>query len=142
MKWIDEILEGLIDHCQTENIYELYDQLDIEIQRLTKDNIILKGNEAVYHRFHSLEIVYIEDNLVNEKFVLAHELAHAILHINESIVYFNPLENNWKLEKEANYFAMKLLYKDYEIEDGIETKSQLADRLGVNECYIEYIISK
>lgn len=142
MQWIDEILEGLIDHCQTENIYELYDQLDIEIQRLTKDNIILKGNEAVYHRFHSLEIVYIEDNLVNEKFVLAHELAHAILHINESIVYFNPLENNWKLEKEANYFAMKLLYKDYEIEDGIETKSQLADRLGVNECYIEYIISK
>lgn len=142
MKWIDEILEGLIDHCQTENIYEIYEQLDIKIQRLTKDNIILKGNEAVYHRFNSLEIVYIEDNLVNEKFVLAHELAHAILHINESIVYFNPLENNWKLEKEANYFAMKLLYKDYEIEDGIETKSQLADRLGVNECYIEYIISK
>lgn len=140
MQWIDEILEGLIDHCQTENIYELYDQLDIEIQRLTKDNIILKGNEAVYHRFHSLEIVYIEDNLVNEKFVLAHELAHAILHINESIVYFNPLENNWKLEKEANYFAMKLLYKDYEIEDGIETKVQLANMLGVEEDLVDYIL--
>lgn len=141
MKWIDNIVEGLLDYFQTNDIYDIYRQLNIKIIRLEKENIILRGNEAVYHRFANTETVYCRDDLINEKFILAHELGHAILHVSEAIIYYNPLENKGKLEREANYFAVRLLYHDYKLEDGIETKGQLSNVLMISEDLVEYIIN-
>lgn len=73
---------------------------------------------------------------------MAHEVGHALLHTEAMEMFFNPLINKGKLENEANYFATKLLYRNLIIEDGIETKQQLADSLGVNEEVINYIINK
>lgn len=140
MEWIDKIVEGLLDYFQTNDIYDIYKQLNIKIVRLNEENIILKGNQAVYHRFANTETVYCRDDLENEKFILAHELGHAILHVNEAIIYYNPLENKGKLEREANYFAVKLLYSNLKIEEGIETKQQLSKYLMINEDLVDYII--
>ena len=68
----------------------------------------------------------------------------------QGLVRFNVMEfesdleifAKCKLENEANYFATKLLYSNLEIEEGIETKEQLANALGIKADYVEYLINK
>lgn len=111
--WINNILLGLKDTHITTNIYELYDSLEIELIKLESNNILLRGNESFYHRnFFDKEVVFIRNDLQREyeKFILAHELGHALLHTNTYEAAFNKdLINTGKLEKQANYFAFKLL---------------------------------
>ncbi|EJO5347182.1 ImmA/IrrE family metallo-endopeptidase [Clostridium botulinum] len=113
LNWIDNILEGLKDTYDTNNIYELYDYLEIKIIKLEPSNILLRGNESLYNRnYFGNEIVIIRNdlNLEYEKFILAHELGHALLHTETYNAAFNKdLINCGKLEKQANYFAFKLL---------------------------------
>ena len=108
------------------------------------NNILLQGKEALYHRdFRGLEIVYIGDDLdfEYEKFVLAHELGHAILHVHIFEAAFNKdFINKGKLEKQAHYFAVKLLDInldpiDYE---GMTIK-QIAGDLHIAEDSLEYV---
>ena len=112
LEWIDSYILGLIDLYDTCNIYELFDYLNIKIKKLDKDNVLLQHNEAFYNRFSSSgEIIFIRDDLPAnyEKFILAHELAHAIIHVSLFEAAFNiELINNGKLELQANYFAFKL----------------------------------
>lgn len=126
--WIDYYITGLIETYGTNDVYELYDCLEITIIRLNPENILLRGNEAIYNRdFNNKEIVFIRNDLNRkyERFILAHELAHAIIHTNACTAAFDKtLLNEGKLEREAHYFALKLLninpydidYKDYTID--------------------------
>lgn len=113
LTWIDKIITGLKDTYDTSSIYELYDSLKIKIVRLEPNNILLRGNESVYYRdFMNDEIVFIRNDLNRclEKFILSHELGHAILHTNLYCAAFNKkLLNVGKLEKQSNYFAFQLL---------------------------------
>jgi len=129
LKWIDDCIVGLIELYNTQDIYELYKCLDIKIVKLQKDNILLQNSEAFYYRdFFDEEVVFIRDDLdyKYEKFVLAHELGHALLHTEICATAFNKsLINKGKLERQANYFALKLLnieidpveFRNYTIED-------------------------
>ncbi|TZE81976.1 ImmA/IrrE family metallo-endopeptidase [Calorimonas adulescens] len=112
-QWIDDFIAGLFELYKTLNIYELYDELCITIKKLPKENILFQGNEALYYRnYDGMEIVFIRNDLDihYEKFVLAHELAHAIIHVDIYNAAFNKnLINIGKLDKQANYFALKLL---------------------------------
>ena len=42
LNWLDNILEGLIDTYDTNDIYELYDYLEIKLIKLEPNNILLK----------------------------------------------------------------------------------------------------
>lgn len=140
MKWIDEILTGMVESVGSNNVYEILDHLNIYHFQVDQDSELLQGNQAIYNRIGDFECIYYSDDITNKEYVLAHELGHAILHIEESQMFYNPLLNKGKLEKEANYFAVKLLYSNLEIEDGIETYQQLADYLGIKEDNIKYFI--
>lgn len=111
--WINDYIKGIIEYCNSLYLYDIYDALDIKIVRLGKDNILLQGFEALYQRnYFGEEIVFIRDDLdyKYEKFVLAHELGHALLHTEIYTAAFNKnLLNKGKLEREANYFALNLL---------------------------------
>lgn len=113
MDWIDNIIVGLTETYSTYNIYELYELLDIQIIKLDKDNILLQGNDGFYQRnYFNKEMVSIKEDLdyQYEKFVLAHELRHAILHTKTLTAAFNiNLINSGKIERQATYFALKLL---------------------------------
>lgn len=113
MNWIDNIIVGLTETYNTDNIYELYDFLRIQIIRLDKENILLQGNDGFYQRnYFDQEVVSIREDLdyQYEKFVLAHELGHAILHTESFTAAFNiNLINSGKIERQATYFAFKLL---------------------------------
>ena len=142
MKWIDEIVTGLIETIGSNNLDDILSELKIHKFIVSPDNSLLQGNQAVYQRIGDFECIYISDDVLNKDFVIAHEIGHAILHVEEMTMFYNPLLNKGKLEREADYFASKLLYSNLEIEEGIETKSHLAKFLGVNESVIDYIIDK
>lgn len=113
LSWIDEYVNGTIDYCNSRDVYEIYSILNIEIIETNKNNYLLQENEALYVRsYFDKEIVFIRDDLDYryKKFVLAHELGHAILHTELYMAAFNKkLLNKGKLEKQASYFALSLL---------------------------------
>lgn len=113
MKWIDEIIMGLIDTYNTRNPYELCEALNISIVKISSNHPLLKNQPSMYIRSFfgkGKEIIFISNTLYYsyEKFYLMHELGHAILHpyiqnsLNETLINID------KLEKQANYFAFKL----------------------------------
>lgn len=140
--WIDDTIIGLKETYNTNNIYDIYDFLGIKIIKLDPGNILLNGNEAFYHRdYFENEVVFIRNDLEYEKFILAHELAHALLHTHIYEAAFNKnLLNVGKLEKQANYFAFKLLnleldpinYKGFTVE-------QIACTLGLPNSILRAI---
>ncbi|MDO4605474.1 MAG: ImmA/IrrE family metallo-endopeptidase [Helcococcus sp.] len=142
MKWIDDIVTGLIENIGSNNLDDILSELKIHKFTVSPDNSLLQDNQAVYQRIGDFECIYIADNVLNKDFIIAHEIGHAILHVDEMTMFYNPLLNKGKLENEANYFACKLLYNDLEIEEGIETTYELANLLGVNEKMIKYVIKK
>lgn len=88
--WIDEYVTGLIEYCNSKDIYEIYNTLNIEILKIDKDNPTLQGNEALYIRnYFGIEVVLIRNDLPYqyEKFVCSFE---KILYI---LLYFNKTSN-------------------------------------------------
>jgi len=143
--WIDNYVRGIVEICDTTNIYDIYDTFNISVVKLDINNVLLRNNEAFYYRyFDGKEIVFIRNdlNIEYEKFILAHELGHAILHTSVYHAAFNKnLINTGKLEKQANYFAVKLLNLDfYEIEYEGFTIEQIASTLSLPVDYIKNIL--
>lgn len=106
--WINEIIIGLIDTYSTNNPYELCDLLDIKIIKVNPDCLLLSGNDSLYIRdYFDKEVIFIRNDLNShyEEFYLRHELGHAILHDK---VFNSGICNLGKLERQANYFALKL----------------------------------
>ena len=143
-KWIDDIISGIVEEVGSNNVYDIADHLGISIIKDNKSqNPILKSCDGVYLRsYKKKEIIVIKENLENEKQVIAHELGHALLHTDYDFTLNNRFSLNFKKEKEADYFACRLLFSDLTIEDGIETTEQLANALGIKEDNVEYLINK
>lgn len=90
-------------------IYQLLDMLGVEIIR---KKLIGDQKARCYRNEFGDEFIYLSllVNEYEEKYILAHELGHLLLHnyINNHF-YSNSLINKNKIEFEANYFAMELL---------------------------------
>jgi Zn-dependent peptidase ImmA (M78 family) len=117
--WIDDIICGLSEIYNTNNVYELYDILNIQIKKLEPSNILLYGNDSIYIR---------DDlSIESEKFILLHELWHALLHVDIFSAAFNrKFINKDQLEKQANYFAFKMLNIEF---DAIELEGMTSEQI-------------
>lgn len=107
MRWINEIVDGLLDVYKTNSPYELCKYLNIKIERVKNTSPLLQGNDSIYYRnYYGKEVIFIRNDLYgyDEEFKLRHELGHAILHDIPSSRYINI----GKLERQANYFALAL----------------------------------
>lgn len=138
--WINDILEGLQETYNTTDVYELCDYLKIKIIKLEPNKILLRDNESFYYRdYFGNEVIVIRNDLdlPLEKFILAHELGHALLHPGAYEAAFNKnLINTGKLEKQANYFAFKLLNLELDpIEFNGFTMEQIASSLNLPKTY-------
>lgn len=101
MKWIDEYIEGITELCHSRDIFQIYDYFEIHIQEIDKDNAMFKGNEAIYIRdYFDNEVVFIKEDLPYrfKKFVLAHELAHSILHVDLKTPHIDRFYADLKLK--------------------------------------------
>lgn len=133
-KEIDDTIKNLIKNAGSSDLYDIISYLDITIKPYQGKSFYCQLNDHKY--------IYMDNNLVEniKPFVLAHELGHAVLH-KEEIYHYSPLSiNKTSTEREADYFAFKILGK--EIDPYLDyTISQYANLLAVSEDTIKYIVN-
>lgn len=132
-KEIDDKIKKLINNAGSSDLYDIISYLDITIKPYQGKSFYCQLNDRKY--------IYLDNNLVEniKPFVLAHELGHAVLH-KEEIYHYSPLSiNKTSTEREADYFAFKILGKS--IDPTLDyTISQYASLLAVSEDTIRYIV--
>lgn len=101
----------------TSNIKELIDFHNIEItyndqvNRQSDSSLIVVNQEAYITLKTDLDPLY-------ENFLLAHELGHYLLHYDDNISFHFLLRTRKNaLEREANEFALLLLFYDIDMKD-------------------------
>ena len=107
MDWIDEVICGTIDLYGTGDPFDLCDHLGINL--IKTDSKLLRGQNSMYCRcLGGRECILYASGLRYRrlKYYLLHELGHALLHPDLAC---SSLTNNGKLERQANYFAVRLL---------------------------------
>lgn len=143
MLWVREIVNGLIETYETNDVYEICDILNIEIVRDSK-----KKSPKSYFSRNNLgdEFIFLNESLcvIEEKALIAHEIGHAILHPEINIAYYssNDFVGKNKLERQADYFAAELLLYDIDFSEyllGGQTKRDLAHAVNVSEKLLNYI---
>ncbi|MGB9767894.1 ImmA/IrrE family metallo-endopeptidase [Dictyoglomus turgidum] len=74
----------------------------------------LQISGILYNRKNSpTMLINKNDNLLRQRFTIAHEIGHFLLHYSNNKIYFDyPIENS-KIEREANTFAASLLLPDF-----------------------------
>lgn len=146
MNWIDYYVNGLKEIVDSEDVYIILSFLDIELIKLDKNSNLLKNREAFYSRnFNNTETVFIRNDLDREyeKFLIAHEIGHAILHTKVKEAAYKNTINDDKYECHADYFAVKLLDKsiDPAYFEGY-TADSIAKSLHISKGAVEYVIRK
>ena len=137
---INLIAKRLKKRFNTLNPYELVDKLDVVIIRGETPNK-MRGMFQIVAR---IIVVYIDEKLPeHEQFwVLAHELAHALLHRGMNRIFMDSRFLNVpnRYENEANLLAAYMLISDDDIKEYIEheyTTYQISQITGINENLVE-----
>lgn len=133
---IRETVRGLCLKYDTINPYELAECLGIDViyQKLGQ----VRGYYFCQNR---IKLIYINNDLADytEKFVLAHELGHAVMHPKSCTPFLQT--TFWsvnRLEIEANKFAAELLITDDDLQEHWEySVDELAMFYGLPKEIIE-----
>ena len=129
---VHSIVERIVKKYHTRSPYELADCIGIIIQKCALGTI-----RGYYLKKFRIKQIILNCDLTEseERFVLAHELGHAIMHenLNTPFLLENTLFPKNKFEREANTFAVELLVPDSTIEENPDlTIEQLARLTGYN----------
>lgn len=130
---VRNVVSDIVDRYGTRDPYELCDLMGIQVTKHPLTDI----------NGYSLEILGIRQIILSdsldgctEKYVLAHELGHTVMHSGFSgayLMYCTGLAVN-KIEKEADAFAAELLITDDILTENMDmTISQLARLTGYSE---------
>lgn len=115
--WITDIVIGLVETYETNDVYLLCDYLNIELVH-TYD--IARNKSYFMRNENGEEFIFVRKGLdyKEERSLIAHELGHAILHtwLNVSF-YCMPLCNRGQLELQADRFAAELLLLGTRLDD-------------------------
>lgn len=109
---INDYVVGIKEASESSNPKDILDYLNIKVIKVPSFSTILQKKDSVYIRdLNGIEFIFLRDDLKQEveNFILAHEIGHAILHINISAAYHSQYDNKGKYERQTNYFATKLL---------------------------------
>ncbi len=130
---VPNIVERTVKKYKTRSPYELADCMGIIIQRCDLGTI-----RGYYFKKFRIKQIFLNCNLTEseERFVLAHELGHAIMHENQNTPFLmeNTLFSKSKFEREANIFAVELLVPDTIVMENHElTIEQLSRMTGYSK---------
>ena len=123
--------------CNSRNPFDIAEYLNIQIQ------IGPLGSRCGCYMFlKNHRCIFLNESLPDHEMqlVMAHELAHAILHRKQNCYFIRnkTLLLNSKTEKEANIFAAELLIPDEVLLENYNyTINQLSRLLGYDETFIE-----
>lgn len=117
----------------------------IELAKCLNINVIFEELGTIngyYNTAFRQKFIHINSNLEEhkQKFTIAHELGHAILHPKSNTPFLreNTLFSIDKLEIEANLFDVNLLISDEDLREYQDfTISQLSSIFGIHEKLIE-----
>lgn len=135
------VVNGIVDKYGTRDPYEICDLMGIEVER----HHLVDVNGYSFEVFGVQQII-LSDSLdsCTERYVLAHEIGHAVMHSGFNgayLMYCTGLAVN-KIEKEADAFAAELLITDDFLLDNRDmTISQLARLTGYSEELLKLKVS-
>lgn len=112
-KYIRKVIGNLKNKYDTTNPFELAESLDITLILTSLGSI-----SGMYKYINRNKTIFLNESLneYEQRFVLAHEIGHAILHTKSSCFFSNTLNNKLKTEYQANLFAAELLIDLKEID--------------------------
>lgn len=130
--------DALAQKFGTRDPFRIAEELGIIIIRTP-----LTGIRGFYQFIKRCKIIYLDSGLdeYTERFVCAHELGHAVLHRNHNRIFLDTCTSlkSSRYEREADRFAVDLLYDDDDLREYLEHPIQAAaDLMGVSVELAEY----
>lgn len=110
---IKNTVQGLCRKFNTSNPYQLADDLGIQVFYCNLGSV-----RGYYYMAHKIKLIYLHNGLSEhiERFVLAHEIGHSIMHPRACTPFLqNTFFSTDKLEIQANKFAAELIIKDIDL---------------------------
>ena len=110
---IKDTVNQICKKYKTQNPYELADCLSININYCELGTI-----RGFFVQRNRIKQIFINHNLPEQirKFVLSHEIGHAIMHPNRNTLFLqNTFFSTDRLEIEANKFAIQIVMPDEDI---------------------------
>jgi len=138
---INYVVQNIVKKYKTRSPYELADATNIIIHKNELGSIL-----GYYYKAYRTKHIALNSNLVSggpeERYVLAHELGHSIMHPNANTPFLksNTYLSVDKMELDANKFAMIYLISDDDIKEVIEyqyTPEMLVQLWGYKKELIE-----
>ncbi len=133
MRDIRSKVDKLVKYHRTRDPFAMVKGMNVILVRYP-----LVGIRGFYQYFKRNNIIYIDEALsdTDQKFVLAHELGHMLLHKKSNAIFMDTRTclNTSRYEMEADMFAMQLLVSDEDIEEYKDyTLEQLSRTLGYHQ---------
>lgn len=128
---INQIVDKLVQKYGTSDPYQLCDYLNIFVRYAPTDDEF----DGLYAYLNSKQLIILNEKYKDNeegKFILAHELFHAIHHSDIIAYYHTGVNVKGKKEREADEFATKLLLYEADL-----TKHSKCEFL-LKENYIPY----
>ncbi|WP_251855384.1 ImmA/IrrE family metallo-endopeptidase [Enterococcus italicus] len=136
--YIDKIINRIIKECETRDPYEIAKQNGIFV--IEED---LGEVYGYYNSFKRRKFIHINSTLEQEKknVTACHELGHSLCHPLEKTPALTKMNlvSELKIEKEANYFATKLIVDDRHKEQNMETVYSVLDFYGLPTSFERYL---
>jgi len=138
---VEKIVDSLCTKYQSRDPFEIANN---------EGTLVLYENlgsvKGYYNKVFRQKIIHLNLNLGEKGLyrTCAHELGHSVLHPESNTPFLkgNTLFPIGKYEKEADYFAVDLLYSDDDIKEFLQyPASKIAECLGLPIQLVEYRIS-
>ena len=110
-----KVVEDLKKKYKTSDPFKLVDCLGITLIITSLGSI-----SGMYKYIKRNKTIFLNNNLneYERRFVLAHEIGHAVMHTKSSCFFNNTFNNKLKMEYQANMFAAELLI-DFKVIDTV-----------------------
>lgn len=115
MRDIEKEIKIVCRKYDTTNPYKLADAMGVEVHRME-----LGSTRGLFYHSHRIKQIALNERLPEwmERFVLAHELGHLIMHPKHNAPFLaTTFFSKDRYEMEANAFALHLLISDYDINE-------------------------
>ncbi|EHR4738444.1 ImmA/IrrE family metallo-endopeptidase [Enterococcus faecalis] len=135
---IDVKIKKLVQTYETRNPYKLANRLGIIIFEEELGEIM-----GYYNRFKKIKMIHVNSSLSEQDKIItcAHELGHSLLHPNENTPMLSQqtIVSELKIEKEANYFATKLIIDGSHSSFGLSCKYEILKYYGLPNNFERFL---
>lgn len=130
----------LVERYKTNDPFKIAAYLNIQVSYENLGNIL-----GYYNKSFRMKSIHINENASDgqEVFICGHELGHALLHpdSNTSFLKKHTLFSTERIELEANYFAVQMLFSNNHF-DGQLTVRDAVERYSIPQRLIEMNLAK